>query len=319
MSLLSSKTKGGEAHSKLILAGEHAVVFGKPAIAIPFPLRIRAELESYSGKAVFQSLLYTGLVEEMPEELKGLEQCIKRTFQIINRPMRDIKIGISSEIPIGRGLGSSAAAATAIVRGIFSFYNEKLSQEILFSLVSLSETYAHGKPSGIDMTAVVGDSFIYFKKEEKPVEFMPKRPLFMVVADSGEIGDTKIAVERVKEAYLSEKKAVKAIDAIGEIVDAARNSIINGDIDTLGGLFNKNHELLKALGVSTSKLDNLIDKARKAGAIGAKLTGGGLGGCILALANSLEEAKEISHVLMTIGAYKAWYFSTEDSKLFTCK
>lgn len=319
MNLFSSKIQKGEAHSKLILAGEHAVVFGEPAIAIPFPLRIRAEIESSPGEAVFHSFLYTGEIAGMPEELNGLKQCIEKSFQIVDRPLRDIKIGVFSEIPLGRGLGSSAAAATALVRGIFSFFKEKLSQEMLFSLVSLSETYAHGKPSGIDMTAVASDNFIYFKRGQESVAFTPKRTLYMVVADSGEIGDTKVAVARVKEAYLLDKKNTQnTIEAIGEVVKRVHRSILNGDTDTLGYLFNENHKQLQTLGVSTSKLDNLVEKARACGALGAKLTGGGLGGCMVALANSLEEAKDISKGLIEIGAYKSWYFSTEENKLFTC-
>ena len=94
MSLLSAKDAVGEAHSKLILVGEHAVVYGKPAIAIPFPLRIRAVVEEKQGEAEVESFVYSGNVKEMPHEMNGIMECIKKTFQLMKKPLRDIKIRI---------------------------------------------------------------------------------------------------------------------------------------------------------------------------------------------------------------------------------
>ncbi|MGM9973589.1 MAG: mevalonate kinase [Clostridiaceae bacterium] len=316
MSLLSESGAVGEAHSKLILAGEHAVVYGKPAIAIPFPLKIRAAVEVNPGKVVLESLIYSGDVKDMPQEMNGIKECIKMTFQMLNKPLKDIKISIDSDIPLGRGLGSSAAAATAVVRGIFSFYNKELSKEDLFYLVSLSETYAHGRPSGIDMTAVAGDMPIYFKRSEGGKPFRAIKPLHMVVADSGIIGDTRIAVGNVKRAYeREEEKIKKIIDRIGEIVDRIKISMIDGDSSAIGVLFNENHEKLRALGVSNEALDGLVESALRSGSLGAKLTGGGLGGCIIALADSLEAAKRISKELIAAGAVKSWCFSTGEQEL----
>jgi len=316
MSLLSAKSAVGEAHSKLILVGEHAVVYGKPAIAIPFPLKIRAFVEGKEGEAVVESFIYSGNVKEMPNEMNGIMECIKKTFQLLRKPLRDIKIRIDSDIPLGRGLGSSAAAATAVVRGIFSFYNRKLSHEELFFLVGLSETYAHGKPSGIDMTAVASDMPIYFKSPKGEQIFETIKPLHIVVADSGIIGDTRKAVGNVRSLYNSDKEKISnIINKIGGIVDRIKNSMIKGDIQTIGQLFNDNHELLRALGVSNSSLDSLVNEARSLGALGAKLTGGGLGGCIFALAESLDAAKKISKGLIAAGAVKSWCFSTKENEI----
>lgn len=316
MSLLSASGAVGEAHSKLILAGEHAVVYGKPAIAIPFPLTIRAVVDVNPGETILESLIYSGDVKEMPHEMNGIKECIKMTFQLLKKPLKDIRIKIDSDIPLGRGLGSSAAAATAVVRGIFSFYNKKLSNEDLFYLVGLSETHAHGKPSGIDMTAVAGDLPIYFKSPEGGKYFKTLKPLHIVVADSGIIGDTRKAVGNVKRAYERETERInKIVDRIGDIVNRVKVSMINGDVAAIGALFNENHEELRALGVSNDSLDGLVDEARRIGALGAKLTGGGLGGCMIALADSLDEAKIISKGLIEAGAVKSWCFSTEENEI----
>ncbi|WP_426349044.1 mevalonate kinase [Alloiococcus sp. CFN-8] len=316
MSLLSAKSAVGEAHSKLILVGEHAVVYGKPAIAIPFPLKITVVVEEKQGDAEVESFVYSGNVKEMPYEMNGIMECIKKTFNLLRKPLRDIKIRIDSDIPLGRGLGSSAAAATAVVRGIFSFFNRKLSHEELFYLVGLSETYAHGKPSGIDMTAVASDMPIYFKNPEGGQVFKAIKPFHIVVADSGLIGDTRKAVENVRSLYNNDKEKISnIIDKIGAIVDRIKICMMNGDIQAIGRLFDENHELLRGLGVSNNSIDSLVNEARSLGALGAKLTGGGLGGCIFALAESLDVAKKISKGLIAAGAVKSWCFSTKENEI----
>jgi mevalonate kinase len=312
MNTVPAKIAVGEAHSKLILAGEHAVVYGKPAIAIPFPLKVRSMIEESLGTIMFESAIYTGPIDSMPMKMKGITACIKETLHCLNQPFEGLRIRMDSWIPIGRGLGSSAAIAIAIVRSLFSFYGKELSQNQLFSLVQIAETYAHGKPSGIDMAAVSSECPILFQKGKDVVPLITREPLYMVVADTGRIGDTHTAVEDVRKRYLLEpEKVQKSLDEIGKIADAAKDALLDGDMYLLGKLLDNNQQELMTLGVSDEGLNALIETARNTGALGAKLTGGGLGGCIIALARSLEHAKKIASELMKSGAVESWYFSSE--------
>lgn len=316
----SSEIAVGYAHSKLILVGEHAVVYGKPAIAIPFPLKVKAEIKQCCGSIIIKSDIFTGPIEGMPIKMKGISEVINETLLYLNKPLEGLSIKIHSGIPIGRGLGSSAAIATALIRSISSLYGQKLSKEELFSLVQIAETYAHGKPSGIDMTAVASELPIWFAKGKEALSLIGGRPLYIVVADTGQIGDTRTAVENVRKKYLLEpEKVERSIREIERIVKSAKSAILVGNINQLGGLLNENQQELINLGVSNDSLDNLIERARNAGALGAKLTGGGIGGCMIALAGNIEHAEKISKELMKNGAVKSWYFSTEESDLYVAQ
>jgi mevalonate kinase len=307
-----TKIAVGTAHSKLILVGEHAVVYGKPAIAIPFPLKVKAGVEESYGDIILNSTLYTGSINDIPLKMKGISACVKEILNYLKKPYKNIKISIDSDIPIGRGLGSSAATATAIVRSLFSYYGQQPSQKELFSFVEVSEAYAHGRPSGIDMNAVWSDYPIWFKKGECAVKLSTCSSLYFAVADTGRVGDTLFAVEGVRKKYDYEpEKVKKSLDEIEKITEGARDALISGNSDLLGELMNRNQKELIFLGVSDAGINELVRAARNTGALGAKLTGGGLGGCIIALAASLQQAKEISEGLLKAGASESWYFSNE--------
>ncbi|WP_163193053.1 mevalonate kinase [Clostridium thermarum] len=306
-----------EVHSKIILIGEHAVVYGYPAIALPFPLKVRCTIEKTNGPIIFDSSFYKGKVDDLPVKIKGLGLCIEKTIQHLSQPFEGLKISIDSSIPLGRGLGSSAATAVALVRAIFSFYKQNLSERELFSLVEVAETCAHGKPSGIDMAAVSSEGPIWFRKGEEKVYLKTGKPLYIVVGDTGRVGDTRTAVENVRKKYLLEPESVKrSLKSMERIADAAKDALQEGNLTLLGALMDSNQEELKTLGVSDFGLDSLIAAAKHAGALGAKLTGGGQGGCMIALAAGLEQAAVISKELKKAGAAKTWYFSTEENILY---
>jgi mevalonate kinase len=320
MNTISKKIAIGYAHSKLILVGEHAVVYGQPAIAIPFPLNVRSIIEQSAGTIMIKSPLYSGPIDKMPIKLEGIEACIKATLQYLDKPIKDILIRLDSTIPLGRGLGSSAAIAIALIRSLFSFYGQSPTQKELSSLVQIAEVYAHGNPSGIDMIAAASDSPIWFQKgkEAKPINFGAS--LYIVVADTGQISDTHSAVEHVREKVLLDPiNMQKSMKLIGDIAYEAKNVLSHGNSYLLGKLLNKNQEVLTNLGVTNDGLNRLIESAQNAGALGAKLTGGGRGGCMIALAQNLEHAKLIADHLIKSGADKTWYFSTEkyESRIFT--
>lgn len=306
------KAAVGYAHSKLILVGEHAVVYGKPAIAIPFPLKVKSTVEKKSGEIMLSCVYYVGSISRLPEKMKGIGACIKATLNYLNKPLNGLLIRLHSSIPLGRGLGSSAAIALAIVKSLFSFYGQKASQEEIMALVEISEIYAHGSPSGIDMAAVSSEFPIFFKNGKTVTQIEIGSPFHFVVADTGRIGDTHTAVNKVKEnLHLEPKKMQSVLERIEKIAIEAKTVIKDGNSNLLGQLLNSNHSELIKLGVSDPGLNHLVEAARNAGALGAKLTGGGLGGCVIALVPNRKKAKVIADVLMKSGANKTWHFSTE--------
>jgi mevalonate kinase len=314
MNVLNRHVAIGEAHSKLILVGEHIVVYNKPAIVIPFPLKIRTQIIDSPGEVTISSDFYTGNLLGFPG--KGILECIQSTFKRCNKPMEGIQIQITSDIPVGRGLGSSAALATAIVRGIYAYFHKVLTIDELYSLVEIAETFAHGKPSGIDMMSVASDKPIFYQRPMGGSPLLLKKPIHMVVADTGKVGDTKRAVEHVYNSILQKPDVIgNIIEQIEDIVLKSKEAITFGDSEKLGNLLSQNHEKLMELGVSDPMLDHLVIAARNSGALGAKLTGGGMGGCIIALAKNDRDERIIANELMNQGAKMVWCFTT-DSKEF---
>jgi mevalonate kinase len=310
MKQLAERISIGSAHGKLILAGEHAVVYGKPAIALPFPLlEVVATVEKISDQITISCDYFVGPIVQLPKKMQGIASCIKQSLKILNKPQYGLFIRIHSSIPIGRGLGSSAAIAMAIVKSIFSYFGQKVEQRILMSLVHMAETVAHGNPSGIDMAAVFSDYPIWFQKGKKPESIHVGEPLFAVVADTGRFGDTHKAVASVKKAYTDDlEETRKSINHLGEITVEARKALSKGDMKMLGKLLDFAQTELVSLGVSDDGINRLVVVARKAGALGAKLTGGGRGGCILALAKSKTHAQIIANTLHAKGATNTWNF-----------
>lgn len=304
------------AHSKLILTGEHSAVYGYPAIAVPFPLKVYIDIWKEEGEVKVISPIYTGTLHQAPKEWRGMTAVIEEIHRYLEKPLQDIIIHVQSEIPQGRGLGSSAAIAMALVKGLFIFYKKDLTNEVLFHFVELAETFAHGRASGIDMMAVSYDTPIYFKKGEGGYPLSCCSGLYLIVADSGIEGDTKSAVEQVCHRYETNEEGIGTIlNRIGEITLEIKEAMKDSESKKIGRLMNENHNCLKELGISSEILDNLVEKAIRAGALGAKLTGGGLGGCIIALADSKKMAKKIMGELMKEEVKGSWYFSLENQEI----
>lgn len=307
---IPEKIATGVAHSKLILVGEHAVVHGQPAIAIPFPLiGVESIVERVIGSVYLDSSLYQGPVESAPKSLAGIVSTIKQTLKILKIPYRDLLIRIKSSIPPGKGLGSSASVAIAIVKSLFMYSNEQYTKEQLLQLANISEKFAHGAPSGIDPLTITSHSPIWYKKEE-PIDYIiPSGEFYFVVADTGRMADTKSAVSTVRNLIKqTPQKVYGKIERIGDITYQAREALEKSSKQLLGYLLNEAQKELEAIGVSDSSLNKLIHFAREEGALGAKLTGGGNGGCIIALAQNEIHSKQLSEKLKNFGAQAVWPF-----------
>lgn len=298
----------GHSHGKIILMGEHSVVYGEPAIALPFSaVDITAHVWEEGNALRVTCAFYDGLVHQMPKVWESLKHAIRFSLYRVGAPTDPgIHIEISSTIPAERGMGSSAAVAVAIARAVFAYYGKPLSAKDLWDIVQTSEKIAHGNPSGVDAATTSGHRPVYFVKGA-PIESLSiQMKGFLVVADSGQTGNTLEAVSDVAH-LLEHSPAYKIwIDRLGEATRLAKEAILNKDLVLLGQQMTTAHHDLQALGVSEAKLDHLVEAALTAGALGAKLTGGGRGGCMIALVETKEAAVSLTQALHSAGAHQTW-------------
>lgn len=304
------KIATGVAHSKLILVGEHAVVHGQPAIAIPFPLiGVESVVEHVIGKVYIDSSFYQGPIDSAPKELAGIVKTIKHTLKLLKIPCQDLLININSSIPPGKGLGSSASVAIAVIKSLFNYAGEEYTEEQLLSLANIAETHAHGAPSGIDSLTITSKCPVWFEKEQ-PIDYIePKGDFYFIVADSGRMADTRSAIESVTNLLMkAPKKIYGKIERLGEITHQVRDALEKSSKQLLGQLLNEAQKELEALGISDAGLNKLIYYALEEGALGAKLTGGGNGGCIIALAQNEIHSAQLTEKLKQFGAHAVWPF-----------
>lgn len=298
-----------KAPAKVILFGEHAVVYGQPAIAMPVTrvnatARILPLIDAPQGQIQVQApdIQLDKKLTDLPED-HPLAAAIRLTLTAI-APVHlpSLSVQISSTIPVAAGMGSSAATSVAIIHALSTFFGAHLSSEQISDLAFEVEKLHHGTPSGIDNNVIAHQQPVYFIKDQ-PIEFLKiNHPTHWIVADTGEKTPTREAVAGVRERYQADPAAYTPIlSAIGEITRQAREPLASGDLALLGPLLNENQDQLRMLGVSCDSLDGLIAAALQAGAFGAKLSGGGLGGNIISLANP-ENAQSIAAALEQAGA-----------------
>lgn len=297
------------APGKIILFGEHAVVYGRPAIAAPVTqvktkAIIIANPKASPGSVHIQAP-QIGLDAELSElaEQHPLRVTISNTMLysgISHLPA--CRLRITSTIPVAAGLGSGAAAAVAVIRAVSSFVGRLLSDEEVAKLAYETEIIHHGTPSGIDNTVIAFSKPIQYIKDSPTKMLRVPVPFSILIGNTGLSSPTAATVGDLRRAWQADPSRLEPhFDEIGSIASNAGVQIESGQPEALGALMTRNHELLKDLGVSCNELDCLVEAALQAGAPGAKLSGGGRGGNMIALVLP-DEAPAISSALLEAGA-----------------
>jgi len=295
------------APGKVILFGEHAVVYGRPAIAVPVT-QVQASArvepgEAGQGVVVVAPDLERRMVLREAAEDEPLACIVRLTLSLVSAdPDPDLTITVTSTVPVARGMGSGAAVSTAIVRALCQHFDYWLTSRAISDLVFQTEVLYHGTPSGIDNTVISFEKPIYYVKDEGWEVFWVGAPLLLAIADTGVVSSTKEVVANLRQRYQAEPALhVPVLDRIGEVVADARAYIEQGQRETLGRLMDENHVLLQRLGVSCPELDRLVAAARSGGALGAKMSGAGWGGNMIALVTE-ETRGRVDIMLRLAGA-----------------
>jgi mevalonate kinase len=302
----------GRAHAKAILLGEHAVVYGAPALALPIPQLTVTATAGWSshGSEDRSDLSYTmtgspsrALVTQASDSLRRLVDVFKETLGVAGGPHLDVIL--DSGVPPGRGLGSSAATSRAIVLALSDLFGRELTEDKAFELVQTAENMTHGRASGVDARAVGAPGPLRFQAGGIRQLSIGCDGLF-IVADSGQTGSTKEAVERLRDSLQSRAGAQDTfVGRATGITEAAERALADGHAEELGARLVDYHELMRTAGLSTDRIDAMVRAALEAGSLGAKITGGGLGGCVIALTRP-DQAREVTRQLHEAGAVQTW-------------
>ena len=285
----------GKAHSKIILLGEHSVVYGYPAIAVPLK-NIEIECEILESKTNFCC-----------NENDTLSVAIFTALKYLKKEKEKIKYSIKSEIPTKRGMGSSAAVSIAAVRAVFDYFNQKIETDLLEKLVNVAETTAHQNPSGLDAKTCLSEKPIKFIKNKGFSYIDINLGAYLVIADSGIYGNTKEAVEKVRNLGAVAKEPLKNLGELTEKFESLiKNKFETEKVKKIGQIMTNANDELKKIGVTIEKTEMLVEKALENGASGAKISGGGLGGCIIALCKSQKIAEKVKKILIENGAINIW-------------
>jgi len=305
-----------KAPAKIILLGEHFCVHGAPAISMAINLYAKVKVEKWKEEglyissknfgvsAVYQNkgfLVKEGDMEEAKRILNPIRIAVESTLKNKGLTFKGLKVEVDSEIPVGVGLGSSAAITVATIAATAKHFGFNLPKEEVCFLAYDSERYIHFNPSGVDQTTSTYGGIILYRVSSPVKHLKPlKHPVF-VIGNTGIRRVTGDFVKKVGKLKEERKELLESLLKTAEnlVLDGVK-ALESGNVTLFGELMNKNHELLSKIGVSHEKLELFVDTARKAGALGAKLTGGGGGGCMIALVKP-EKLVEVARAIREIG------------------
>ncbi len=294
----------GTACGKIILFGEHAVVYGRPALAVPLSqLRARAFVESRAEQGIV--IHARDLKRDIPVNDSTVDDALATITRLTLNKLGvtgNLEITVESDIPVASGLGSGAAISSAIVRALAAHFHQSLAASEISALVYETEKMYHGTPSGIDNTVIAYEQAIRFVRGQPITAFQIARPFTLVIANTGIASPTKITVGDVRRGWEQDKARYETIfDDIAEIVARAQDALARGENLLLGELMTRNQRALESLDVSSREIENLIDAGMRAGASGGKLSGGGRGGNVIFYVAD-ERAEEVRRAVVEAGA-----------------
>jgi mevalonate kinase len=306
-----SPTAYSRAPGKVILSGEHFVVLGAPAIAMAIDLYSRAEVRPNLGTIL-------EVEADLPLKFSARSDSsmsIRRSVQLL-QPLRiaaeaaldhigkrrGLTVNVDCQIPIGAGLGSSASTTVAITSAISRSMGVSLSRQRIFNLAFEPERFLHGSPSGVDQATCIYGGTIEFTRPGTVKKLAHKWSPVMLLCDTGIHHTTKTLVNSVvKRSKKNKERFQSHLVEVSDISNGVARALRRGDGEELGSLMLLNHRLLQRIGVSHPKLDLLVDVATNAGAFGAKLTGAGGGGCIIAVCPTTKARESIAKKLRRVG------------------
>ena len=281
----------GSGFGKVILFNEHFVVHGVPGIASAIDLATDAEVKKFSGEGIRiidERKGTEGYSEnKKTQQIESIERMLK--MMGLNSEKNPMEIWLSGQLPTFSGIGASAASSVAIARAISNEFKMNLSDDRINEIAYEAEKAYAGNPSGIDNTAATYGGLIWFRKNltggsNKIERIKIEKPVEIVMGNSGIVADTKAMVDGVAERKKKyPEKYKKIFNRAEELAFEARKFLEDFDLKKVGELMNENHSLLQQIEVSCKELDYLVNLALERGAYGAKMTGGGGGGCMVAL------------------------------------
>lgn len=291
-------------HGKVILLGEHSVVHGRPALALA--VTRGAEVTVAPGGAVttlhiepWNVDVDTGSAPNVGRE--PLQQALTVARRFYDDQL-EFALAATMRVPSGAGMGSSAALGVAVLRALDAARGISRPDEEIYERSLDWERVFHGNPSGVDNAMATHGGMAQFTKGQALLRVVPRHPVSLVVAYSGSSSSTKLMVDSVARQLAKDPVGMnKAFDAIAAIVSNGKLALETGDLKSLGQLMTMNHKLLSGMMLSTDALEEMIAAAVDAGALGAKVTGAGGGGCMVALVDSPEAQAAVSAALQKLG------------------
>ncbi|MGQ9788621.1 MAG: mevalonate kinase [Candidatus Hadarchaeaceae archaeon] len=294
----------GKGYGKVILINEHFVVYGVPSIVSAIEKATVATVERSEGSGWVLDDRRPATPSYKEEKQEQQRDSIERVLKVagVDVSKTAIRITLAGDLVAASGIGASAASCVALARGLSEEFNLSLTDEQINQIAYEGEKAYHGNPSGVDNTAATYGGLLWFIRG-KPIERIPiKRPVEIVMGNTGVVADTEAAVAGVRERRRNNPaKYEKIFKEAEEVAYFARKALLDYDLRTFGKLMDRDHELLKAIEVSCKELDFLVNLARENGAYGAKMTGGGLGGNMVALTPGKELQEKVARAIKREG------------------
>jgi len=290
----------GIGFGKVILFNEHFVVHDVPSIVSAVDRATTATVEPFKGKGWSLDDRREATPNYKEDKLEQQKESIERILKAarVDSTKNPIKIALGGNLVAASGIGASAASCVAIARALSEEFNLRFSDERINEIAYEGERAYHGAPSGVDNTAATYGGLIWFVKG-RPIELIKiKKPVEIVMGNTGVVTDTKAAVAGVrerKEKY--PEKYAKIFKEAEDLAYKARKALESYDLKAVGKYMNENHKQLQEIELSCKELDFLVGIARKHGALGAKLTGGGLGGNMVALTPGRELQEKVARAI----------------------